>query len=308
MKRISALLVLLSACSSINGAGRHAGALLSKPKPVDVPSGPPIAAGARLAVTWIGHATVLIQIGDKFILTDPVIGSLAAVVSKRVRDPAVRALDLPPLDAVAISHMHGDHYSLGSLERLKPKIRHLILPENGLLYAEEAPYPITELATWQRTSVDDIEITAVPVQHTGYRYGADKAWMPRAFTGYVFRRGNVVVYFGGDSAYARVLFTEVRRRFGRIDLALLPIAPMEPRQIVADVHMNPGEALTAFEDLGAEVLVPMHYDTFVMGIDNPGEAVSELGAEAIKRNLSSQVKVLVPGITTRIGEEQGEPQ
>lgn len=142
----------------------------------------------------------------------------------------------------------------------------------------------------------DITITAVPVRHVGFRYGADKAWMPRAYTGYVIRRGNVVVYFGGDTAYAPV-FAEVRRRFAPIDVALLPIAPIEPRKVVEHVHMDPKQALLAFEELGADVLVPIHYDTFVTGADAPFGILRE---EATRRGVLERMQILEPGVRTAL--------
>src|SRR5690606_37644394 len=94
----------------------------SSPRPV-VKNKTPVTKDARLAVLWIGHATALVQIDDKVILTDPVFTSTVGQVSKRVVEPGLDPKDLPPVDAVLVSHMHYDHLSLGSLEMIEPRVR-----------------------------------------------------------------------------------------------------------------------------------------------------------------------------------------
>ena len=91
----------------------------------------PVRPDAELAVLWVGHATVLIQIADKFVLTDPVFTDTVGQVSKRLVEPGLDAENLPALDLVLVSHMHFDHLSLGSLERIEPKVRDLVVPQRG---------------------------------------------------------------------------------------------------------------------------------------------------------------------------------
>lgn len=264
-------LVPLTGCWVGRAMGRNAAHFADAP--LATPKAAPGVTGAKLAVTWIGHATMLIQLGEHFVLTDPMLMPTIAQLAKRRVQPGIDPERMPWLDAVVISHMHQDHYSPNSLDLIDGKISRLLLPENGLLYAADATYPTRDMSTWQRDTSGAIAITQVPVKHVGWRYAVDAGWMPRAFCGWVLEYGGLTVYFGGDTGYDRARFLATRKRFPHIDLALLPIAPVEPRRSQAPNHVGPLEALDAFLDLGAEVMVPMHYDTFWFGDDQPGDAV-----------------------------------
>jgi len=272
------LLVLLTALAVLPGCRigravtRSASALVSSPREVKQ-NKHPVAKDARLAVVWVGHATALIQIEDKVILTDPVFTNTVGQLSKRLVQPGIDAKDLPPLDAVLISHMHFDHLSLGSLEMIAPKVRTLLLPRAGTAYLTDFSFPAYELGTWQSWEKDGLRISAAPVHHPGYRYGLDEGWMTESATAYVIEYKGIKVYFGGDSAYDQINYVQTAERFPKIDLALLPIGPIEPRDIMRRVHLDPREALQAFIDLDAQTMVPIHYDTFVNSTDNPGEVV-----------------------------------
>jgi L-ascorbate metabolism protein UlaG (beta-lactamase superfamily) len=254
----------------------------------------PARTDARLAVLWIGHATVLIQIDDKLILTDPFLVPTVGQFSRRVVDPGIDPANIPQLDAVVISHMHFDHMSLGSLELIEKKTPRLFVPQGGLVYVPNFAFDARELGTWKTFEQDGLRITAVPVNHVGWRYGIDSAWMT-SFTGYLFEYHGIRVYFGGDTAYDNRAFKEAGARFPNIDLALLPIAPIHPRTFMKRVHMDPPEALDAFRELGAKTMIPIHFDTLVNGFDDPGEARNALLAEAKKRGVGEKVQLLAIG-------------
>jgi N-acyl-phosphatidylethanolamine-hydrolysing phospholipase D len=139
-------------------------------------------------------------------------------------------------------------------------------------------------------------VTAVPVDHVGWRYGADAAWMTDSFTGYVIEYHGLTVYFGGDSAYAPALFRATAARFPRIDLALLPIAPIEPRRFIGHRHMDPAQALAALRDLGAARLVPIHFDTFIHSADAVGDAPAALRRAIVAQSVDpATVSILAVG-------------
>jgi L-ascorbate metabolism protein UlaG (beta-lactamase superfamily) len=256
----------------------------------------PVQRDARLAVLWIGHATVLVQIDDRFVLTDPVFSDSVGEVSPRLQPPGIDLRDLPPLDAVVISHQHMDHLDPSSLDALVPKTRQILAPPGTSTYLPDGPVPTRELSTWEAWEKDGLRITAVPVRHVGGRYALDQSWQTAGFTGYVIEHDGLVVYFAGDTAYDRERFEATAARFPHIDLALMPIAPIEPRGFMRRTHVDPFEAVRAFLDLGAEHMVPIHWGTFVQGLDAPGDAASELAWVARGAGIEDKVDVL------RVGE------
>ena len=284
-------LAVLPGCRLGRAVSRGASALVTSPREVKQ-NKHPVAKDARLAVVWVGHATALIQIEDKVILTDPVFTSTVGQLSKRIVEPGIDPKDLPPLDAVLVSHMHFDHLSLGSLQMIAPKVRTLLLPRAGTAYLTDFSFPAYELGTWQYWEKDGLRISATPVHHPGFRYGIDEAWMEESATAYVIEYKGIKVYFGGESAYDQANYVKTAQRFPKIDLALLPIAPIEPRELMRKFHMDPAEALQAFIDLDAQTMVPIHYDTFVNSTDNPGDALREL--DAAKKPFFLAPRVVTP--------------
>jgi N-acyl-phosphatidylethanolamine-hydrolysing phospholipase D len=247
----------------------------------------PYRADARLAVLWVGHATVLIQLDDKFVITDPVFTDTVGQISKRLVEPGIAPENLPKVNAVLISHMHFDHLSLGTLDLIEDTIERVYLPEGGAIYVPNAKRPSIELPSWQSHEVDGLRVTAVPVKHLGFRYAGDRAWMTKSFTGYVIEYHGLSVYFGGDTAYTRA-FVDTAQRFPELDLALLPIAPLHPRSFMCRVHLDPEEALRAFVDLRADYMLPIHYDTFFNSLDEYGEAPRALRALLPRFELDEQ--------------------
>jgi N-acyl-phosphatidylethanolamine-hydrolysing phospholipase D len=231
----------------------------------------PLRPDARLAALWVGHATVLLQMDDKFVLTDPVFTDSVGQMSKRLVEPGIDVKNLPRIDAVVISHLHFDHLSLGTLDLIEDKVSRVYLPEGGVIYVPSSDAPTIELPPWNAHEVDGLRVTAVPVRHVGFRYSGDRDWMTHSFTGYVVQYHGLQVYFAGDTALTPS-FAATAARFPGIDLAILPIAPIHPRSFMCRTHVDPAEALLAFETLGARHMLAVHYDTFVNSLDEYGEA------------------------------------
>jgi L-ascorbate metabolism protein UlaG (beta-lactamase superfamily) len=247
----------------------------------DTPTRPPGLKDASAVVTFIGHATFLIQTATGNILTDPMYSTRAGPFNvlgpRRVREPAVRFGDLPPVSTVLLSHNHYDHCDLQTLRMLAQRFDPLVLTPlgNGPLVRSAGIQRVEELDWWQESKSAGMPITLTPAQHFSARTPLDRN---RAlWGGFIVEAESARIFFAGDSAY-RPFFRDIRERLGPIDLALLPIGAYEPRWFMQAVHMNPAEAVQAHLDLEASESVGMHFGTFQMtaeGIDDPLRALEE---------------------------------
>jgi N-acyl-phosphatidylethanolamine-hydrolysing phospholipase D len=253
----------------------------------------PIRADLGLSVLWVGHATVLIQIHDKVLITDPVFTNTVGLLAKRSIDPGIDPGSISPLDAILISHIHMDHFSYSSLGLL-PRSARLFVSSGGIEYTPEFGFRETlPVKPWQVFEKDGLRITAVPVQHFGGRYGFDAGWNGEpTWTGYVIEYKGITVFFAGDTGYNPQLFKEIGHRF-HVDVALIPIAPVEPREFMSRVHADPKEALQIFEDVGAALMIPIHHDTFFQGLEPaPSYAKTILQKLIEERGLQDRVRIL----------------
>jgi L-ascorbate metabolism protein UlaG (beta-lactamase superfamily) len=271
----------------------------------ETPRRPPPLDDADAVVTFIGHATFLIQTASGNILTDPMYsqraGPLNILGPRRVRQPAVRFDDLPPVATVLLSHNHYDHCDLRTLRMLAERFDPAVVTPlgNAALVRSAGIRRIEELDWWQDAKSSALPIALTPAQHFSARGPLDRN---RAlWGGFVLAAGSARMFFAGDTAYAS-FFLDVRHRFGPIDLALLPIGAYEPRWFMQAVHMNPAEAVQAHQDLQASDSVAMHFGTFQLtteGIDEPLRALDDAcRASGIPR---SRFRTLGSGDSVRLG-------
>jgi L-ascorbate metabolism protein UlaG (beta-lactamase superfamily) len=242
---------------------------------------PPSRHGHDVIVTFIGHATFLIQTPTETILIDPVFadhaGPFGMFGPRRVRRPGIAFDRLPPVSLILLSHNHYDHCDLRALRALARRFDPAVITPlgNARLLRSTGLRRIDELDWWDKTTVNALAVTLTPAQHFSARTPFDRN---RAlWGGFIITSGTRRVYFAGDTGYTTV-FTEVRERTGRVDLALLPIGAYEPRWFMQSIHMNPAEAVQAHVDLQATTSVAMHFGTFQLtpeGIDEPVRALAE---------------------------------
>src|SRR5262245_18101942 len=193
---------------------------------VDTPAAPPALDGAQAVVTFIGHSTFLIQTAAGNILTDPMYSERAGPFNlagpRRVRPPAVRFDDLPPVTTVLLSHNHYDHCDRQTLRRLARRFDPVVVTPlgNGPLAKSAGIRRIEELDWWQQTTLSNSTITLTPAHHFSARSSFDPN---RALWGrFLVRVERVRIFFAGDTAYTPV-FREIRQKLGPMDLACLPI-------------------------------------------------------------------------------------
>ena len=240
--------------------------------------------GKRLAsrdasLTWIGHATFANRLGGRLIVTDPIWSDAIQPVVKRRAAPGVRLDAMPKIDVVTISHAHYDHFDLPTLREIGNDTIYVVPENNGDILRSQRFAQIVELGWWDTFRIPgpvNVSITLVPAQHWSMRTPWDRN--QRLWGGYVMRGPEGTSYHAGDTAFSEEMFTEIGRRFPGIDWAMLPIGAYDPTWFMQEQHMGPGEAGRAFELLGAKNLCAMHWGTFDLTDEPPGEPPERMRA------------------------------
>jgi N-acyl-phosphatidylethanolamine-hydrolysing phospholipase D len=217
-------------------------------------------------LTWVGHATYLIQLENKNILTDPVwsdrVGPLGRRLGpRRYMPPGIPWEKLPPIDIVVISHNHYDHMDRATLERLAQDFDPVFFVplENAKFLREWGIENVTELDWWDAHEIDGIRIICTPTQHFSQRWINDRN--ESLWSSWLIQGESTTIYFAGDTGYFPG-FKEIGERYAPIDVALMPIGAYEPRWFMRPVHVNPEEALRGFLDMNARYFAAMHWGTF----------------------------------------------
>ncbi len=248
-------------------------------------------AGAAMqpAVTWIGHATVLAQLGGLNLLTDPIFSPRASPLSwlgpQRAQPPGLSLAQLPHIDLVLISHNHYDHLDEPSVRALnaQPGGPPLFVVPLGIKpwLAERGITNVRELDWWQAQRLGGVEVVLTPVQHWSGRSLGDR--MATLWSGFAVFAPELHLFYAGDTGYSKD-FTRIHERFaerqqGRgFDIALLPIGAYEPRWFMASQHINPGEAVQVHRDLHARASLGVHWGSFGLTdepLDEPPQALAQ---------------------------------
>ena len=288
-------------------------------------SRPPDISPADTSITFIGHSSFLIQTAGQALLIDPVFAT-RLIVLRRQRRPGLRIDDLPPIDAVLLTHAHMDHLNRPSLRAITREMRRrglkapkVVVPKGVEDLVQDLGFSrIETLEWWQSVKIDPITastalgphlverdqnvsgapvesrstitVTSTPARHWGARMFSDTH---RGFGGYVISSSTgPTIYHSGDTAYFGG-FAEIARRL-QPDVALLPIGAYFPDSY-RSVHTSPEEALRAFLDLRASVMIPMHYGTFRLGREPMDEPLPRLLQAAARAGVSDRVEALAEG-------------
>ncbi len=246
------------------------------------------------SVTWIGHATMMIRDAQDVVLTDPHLTDWA-LTAKRRTAPAFRADEVPqPLFAV-VSHNHYDHLDEDTVLALPADMLWLVPMGLAEWFREHGRNNVVELNWWQSHSQDGWTAHCVPVQHWSRRIG--QATNSTLWCGWMLESSSKRYFFAGDTGYFDG-FHEIARRFGTIDVAMLPIGAYYPESFLAYQHMSPGEAVQAFEDLKARFMLPMHWGSFKLTREPIAEPPFSLERAVKARGLAPQrVRTLAIGET-----------
>lgn len=243
-------------------------------------------------VTYINHASHLVQLQNMNILTDPIFakraGPMSLIGPKRVRKPGIELHELPNIDVVLISHNHYDHMDLAALKKLESQFHPLfIVPLGNRKYLKAQHFSrVIELDWWQTHKLDPAHsITLVPAQHWSMRTlkDANKA----LWGGFWIQFGTVKIYFAGDTGYGPH-FKSIYEKFGAPDLSILPIGTYEPRWFMKEQHMNPEEAILASLDLQSYLSLASHHQTFNLSYEKINDPVIALNRRLVAHGLTDK--------------------
>ena len=273
-----------------------------------------IAGAAMLpSVTWIGHASALLQLGGLNVLTDPIFSERASPLTfagpKRASPPGLALGQLPHIDAVLISHNHYDHLDDASVRALaaQPGGPPMFVVPLGVKqwFADRDIVNVVELDWWQSHVIGSTEIVLTPVQHWSGRGLTDR--MKTLWGGYALFAPELHVFFTGDTGYSRD-FADIRERFrarqstgGGFDLALIAIGAYEPRWFMTSQHVNPAEAVQIHLDVNAKRSIGVHWGTFELTDESLDRPPQDLAVARSARGLPDDAfGVLALGQTLRL--------
>lgn len=260
-------------------------------KALATPPGP----GERARLTWLGHASWLVQLDGVSLLIDPALKPAIGFMVKRNIEPGLTVAQLPKIDASLVTHNHYDHLDLPTLVPVGAPV---IAGLANARHFSGTKLPVTELDWWKSTPVGAVRVSYVPSQHWSRRRLADtniSLW-----GGFVVQGSTATLYHSGDTAYFSG-FAEIGRRFPGIDAAMLPIGAYDPAWFMERQHMNPEQAVRAFLDLGAKRFFAMHWGTFKLTDEPLLEPPERLRKEwAEKRLEPAQMGLLDVGQTVNL--------
>lgn len=245
----------------------------------------------ELCITWIGHASFLVQTPEHSVLIDPNWAKWLKVI-KRIRQPGMEIHDLPAIDLVLVTHAHFDHLDRKTL-RAVASDQAIVVPEHvGGLVQGLGFRQVQELRQWESFEVGNLKVTLTPARHWGARVLHDSH---RGFGGFHLEYAGRSVFHCGDSAWFEG-FAEIGERLP-VEIALLPIGAYEA-PTKRDVHMNPEQAIDAFLQLKARTLVPMHYGTFRLSYEPLHEPPERLIRHGAARQVIESIRILKEGDPT----------
>jgi L-ascorbate metabolism protein UlaG (beta-lactamase superfamily) len=232
-------------------------------------------------ITFVNHATFLIQVDGLNILTDPVWSKRVSPVQwsgpKRMKLPGIKLEDLPRIHLVVLTHNHYDHLDLQTLRTVFGAHHPRIITPLGIKQFLDAYYlsGALEVDWWEEIALDNqVKIQAVPAQHFSGRGLLDRD--ATLWCGYVFKTTFGNIYFAGDTGYNDETFQDVRSRCGPIKISLLPIGAYKPDWFMSPIHVSPEESVKIHLELGSETSIAMHFGTFALADDGEDDPVTDL--------------------------------
>lgn len=219
----------------------------------------------QVQITWIGHATFLIQVDGLNILTDPVFGRFCAPFPawsmRRLAPLPARLENLQPIHAVLLSHNHYDHLEAQTVRELSREVTWFVPLGNAAWFRERGRDNVVELDWWKEASFGPASITSVPAQHFSGRTAFDRNLT--LWSGFVIRSRLGNIYFAGDTGYSPS-FVDIGEHLGPMRASMIPIGAYQPRWFMSPMHLNPEEAVRVHVDVKSAFSIGMHWGTFCL--------------------------------------------
>ena len=256
-------------------------------------------------LTWIGHASFLLQIDGVNILTDPHLTKRASPVSfagpVRTTPPGLKIKDLPIIDIIVISHNHYDHLDSQSIRQIIKQQKNnqpLILVPLKLksLLKSFGATNVKELGWWDNIKFKNLNLHSVPVQHWSNRsFNTNKT----LWCGWVIKTSSFKTFFCGDTGYSKDFLT-IQKKFDYMDLSLIPIGAYAPRWFMKDHHCNVKEAIQIHKDIQSKYSIAMHWGTFQLTDEPMEEPVQLLKSLYTQKSLSDKKFITMKHGETKI--------
>lgn len=255
--------------------------------------------GEQDSVWWLGHASLLLRLGGRYILIDPVLSPRASPLSfygpQRKTPSPLTVQQLPAVDVVLISHNHYDHLDRRTIRELTKRFRQItfIVPLGLKNWFSHYPAKrVVELDWWESLALDDLTFHATPARHWSMRTPWDRN--RSLWCGWAIHHPALRFYFTGDTGYTEKL-VEIGTRLGPFDLAALPIGAYAPRWFMQEQHMDPQQAVMLYQQLNSPRVIPMHWGVFELAdesLDEPPQQLNlALGAAGIEDHRFHPLKI-----------------
>jgi L-ascorbate metabolism protein UlaG (beta-lactamase superfamily) len=243
----------------------------------------------QICLTWIGHASFLLQTPKHNILIDPNWANWLVVI-RRLKHAGFAIRDLPNIDLVLITHAHFDHLNRRTLRQVAAR-QPIVVPSGvGNLVHDLGFEKVHEMNWWDEWKWKDLTIIFTPAKHWGARLLMDRH---RGYGGFVIRYKDRTVYHAGDTTYFDG-FTEIGKKLAP-EIALMPIGAYEPPSF-RDVHIGPEQAVEAFAQLKSKIMIPMHFGTYRLSYEPMHEPAERLMIAGADKGLLQQIKFLTEGM------------
>lgn len=239
------------------------------------------------AVTWFGHSALLLEIGGKRFLLDPMFGEIPSPVpffgTRRFDKPPINIEEMPTIDGVIFSHDHYDHLDYWTIKRIRNKVNHFFVPLGVAAHLKRWNVPeekITEIDWWDEVTYEGINLVCTPTKHFSGRGFANHTSLSCSW---VIYNKEKKIFFSGDGDYDKH-FKQIGKKYGPFDLTLMECGQYDVRW--PNIHMFPEQSVQAHIDVKGKVMLPIHWAALALAFHDWDDSINRAIKEGTKKNIS----------------------